>query len=72
MEEVLDPYPRPLDPQLPVVCMDEVSQVLHQEVRVPWPARPGQPARPDYAYRRAGTAHLFLITAPFAGSRTCR
>ena len=69
MEEVLDTYQRSLDPQHPVVCVDEVSQVLHQEVRAPLRARPGQPARQDYAYRRVGTANLFLITAPFAGWR---
>ena len=34
-EEVLDTYQRPLEPQHPVVCVDEVSQVLHQEVRAP-------------------------------------
>ena len=69
MEAVLDTYPRPLDPAHPVVCVDEVSQVLHQEVHTPQPARPGQPARQDYTYRRAGTANLFMITAPFAGWR---
>ena len=69
MEAVLDTYPRPLDPAHPVVCVDEVSQVLHQEVHTPQPARPGPPARQDYTYRRAGTAHLFMITAPFVGWR---
>ena len=69
MEEVLDTYQRPLDPQHPVVCVDEVSQVLHQEVRAPLPAQPGRPARQDYEYRRVGTAHLFMITAPFEGWR---
>ena len=69
MEEVLDTYQRPLDPQHPVVCVDEVSQVLHQEVRTPLPPRPGQPGRQDYEYRRMGTANLFMITAPFVGWR---
>ena len=49
--------------------MDEVSQVLHQEVRTPLPPRPGQPGRQDYEYRRMGTANLFMITAPFVGWR---
>ncbi len=69
MEEVLDTYQRPLDPQHPVICVDEVSQVLHQEVRAPLPAQPGRPARQDYEYRRVGTANLFMITAPFEGWR---
>ena len=69
MEAVLDTYQRPLDPAHPVVCVDEVSQVLHQEVRTPLPAQPGQPLRQDCEYRRAGTANLFMITAPFEGWR---
>ena len=69
MEEVLDTYQRPVDPQHPVVCVDEVSQVLHQEVRAPVPAQHGRPARQDYEYRRVGTANLFMITAPFEGWR---
>ena len=52
-----------------MVCGDEVSQVLHQEVHTPQPARPGQPARQDYTYIRAGTAHLFMITTPVTGWR---
>ena len=69
MEAVWDTYPRPLNPTHPVVCVDEVSQVLHQEVRTPLPAQPGQPLRQDYEYRRAGTANLFIIVAPFVGWR---
>ena len=52
-----------------MVCVDEVSQVLHQEVHAALPARPGRLARQDYEYRRVGTANLFMLTAPFAGWR---
>ena len=42
---------------------------LISETRQPLPARPGQPARYDYAYRRAGTANLFLFVQPLRGWR---
>ena len=41
MEDVLDVYHRPYDPERPVVCMDEASKQLIAEVRQPLPAQPG-------------------------------
>ena len=41
MEDVLDLYAEPYDPQRPVVCFDETSTQLLAEVREPLPARPG-------------------------------
>ena len=51
------------------MCVDEVSRVLHQEVRAPLPAQPSRSARQDYEYRRLATANPFMITAPFVGWR---
>ena len=45
MEDVLEVYQRPHDPDRPVVCLDETTKQLIQETRTPIPARPGQPAR---------------------------
>jgi hypothetical protein len=42
MEDVLDVYQRPHDPEHPVVCVDETSKQLVEHVRVPLPAKPGQ------------------------------
>ncbi len=70
MEQVLDTYQRPVDPNRPVVCVDEISKTLHQQVREPLPPCAGQGAREDYEYRRNGTRNLFMITAPFVGWRT--
>ena len=48
MEDVLDVYQRPYDPQRPQVCMDETSKQLVGEVTQPLPLEPGQPQRYDY------------------------
>lgn len=69
MEEVLDLYARPADPQRPRVCFDETPKQLIAETRQPLPARPGQPERFDYEYRRNGTCNLFLFFSPDDGWR---
>ena len=38
MEQVLEIYKRPYDPQRPVVCMDESPRQLIRETRLPSPA----------------------------------
>jgi DDE superfamily endonuclease len=69
MEDVLEVYTRPYDPQRPQVCLDETSKPLVAETRVPIPAAPGQPERIDYEYERQGTANLFRVFEPLAGQR---
>jgi hypothetical protein len=69
MEDVLEVYHRPHDPDCPVVCVDETSKQLIAETRVPIPAQPGKPERYDYEYERNGTANLFMMFAPLEGWR---
>jgi hypothetical protein len=69
MEEVLDLYAAPPDPQAPLVCFDEKPVVLHAPTRPSLPPRPGHPARVDYAYERVGTANAFVLVAPHMGWR---
>jgi hypothetical protein len=69
MEDVLEVYKRPYDPQRPVLCLDETSRQLLADTRAPLPCAPGQPARPDHEYERGGTANLFLAFEPLAGVR---
>ena len=69
MEEVLETYEKPYDPQCPVVCMDEQQVQLLKETRPPIPATAQHAKRVDYEYERAGTANLFMFTEPLAGWR---
>ena len=69
MEDVLEVYQRPRDPEKPLVCLDETSKQLTIEIRKPIPAEPGKPEREDYEYERNGVANLFMIFAPLEGCR---
>jgi hypothetical protein len=69
MEDVLEVYQRPHDPERPLVCLDETSKQLIKETRTPIAARSGQPARHDYEYERNGVANLFMMFAPLEGWR---
>ena len=69
MEDVLEVYHRPFDPDAPLVCLDECSKQLVGETRTPIPASPGHPARCDSEYVRNGVASLFMIFAPLLGLR---
>ena len=69
MEDVLETYEKPYDPQCPVLCMDEQPVQLLRETRVPIPATKEHSKRVDYEYERAGTANIFMFTEPLAGWR---
>ena len=69
MEDVLDLYAEPYDPDRPVVCFDETSTQLLADTRPPIPVQSGQPRRQDYEYRRGGTRNIFLTCEPLAGWR---
>ena len=64
MEEVLDMYKKPYDPQCPQVCMDEMSTQLIGEARAPLPSAPGKPLRYDTEYQSNGTANMFMAFEP--------
>lgn len=69
MEDVLDTYVQAVDPQRPLVCMDEASKQLLADTQDPLPMQPGQPERFDYEYEREGVANLFMFFAPLQGKR---
>jgi hypothetical protein len=69
MEDVLEVYHLPYDPNFPVVCMDESCKQLIGEVRDPIPSIPGRVARMDDEYVRNGVAEVFMEVEPLAGKR---
>jgi hypothetical protein len=72
MYEVLGLYAQPYDPAEPVVCLDEKSKQLLAQTRRPLPSAPGQIAKEDYEYKRAGTRNLFVAVEPKGGHREVR
>ena len=72
MEDVLEVYQQPYDPERPQVCLDEARQELHSTPKGGLPCQSGQPARQDYEYERHGTASLFLWIEPLTGRRKVR
>lgn len=69
MEDVLDVYHLPYDPDYPVVCFDESNKQLVAEKRISVPAEPGQLERYDYEYQRNGVRNLFLFFSPLVAWR---
>ncbi len=69
MEDVLDQYEQPYDPQRPLVCYDEGLKQLIEETRTRLPAKPGRVDRYDYEYRRHGVRNLNICFEPLAGQR---
>ena len=69
MEEVLDVYHAPSDPQFPLVCMDESNKQLVGEGHAPLPPAPGRGPINDHEYVRNGVAEIFLAVEPLSGRR---
>lgn len=69
MEEILDIYTQPYDPQCPQVCVDEMSTQLIGEVRAPLSLQPGKSRKYDTEYKRNGTANIFMGFEPLTGQR---
>ena len=69
LEDLLDLYAEPYDPQRPQVNFDETNKQLIKETRKPLPTQAGQVAKYDFEYERNGTANLFMFVEPQAGWR---
>lgn len=69
MYKLLALYARPYDKKYPVVCMDEKSKQLIQDVRGVIPLKPGSPTKYDSEYLRKGTRNIFVAVEPLAGKR---
>lgn len=69
MEDVIQTYLLPYDPQYPVVCFDEACKQMFGEVKPTQSARPGRHARIDYEYERKGVCHQLVMCEPLRGWR---
>jgi hypothetical protein len=69
MEDGLDVYTRPRDPQRPLVCCDESTKAQHREVVEPLPVAAGQPVRDESPSQRHGVSPLFMCCAPLENGR---
>lgn len=69
MEEVLRLYAQPYNAKRPLVCLDETSKQLIEEIRAPLPIQPGHPKRYDTEYKRNGVSNLFMAFEPLQGKR---
>lgn len=69
MEDVLDIYTRPYDPQYPKICFDERPCQLVEDLLTPLPMKPGHPLREDHEYKRKGLCELFMAFEPLAKKR---
>jgi len=69
MEDILNVYKRPYNPDEPLVCMDETTKQLVKETHHALPIEPGKAARIDYEYERNGVSNVFMFYEPFGGKR---
>jgi hypothetical protein len=69
MEDVLDIYARPYDPEYPKICFDERPCQLVKNLLAPLPMKPGHPLREDHEYKRNGICELFMAFEPLAKKR---
>ena len=70
MEDVLELYSRPYDPEFPLVCMDEQPIELHEDA---YPAiemsESNHTRRGDHEYVRKGKCCAFMAGEPLGGWR---
>ncbi len=69
MEDILETYALPYDPDIPLICMDEQPCQLLEHLLEPIPMKSGRVLREDHEYVRKGTCSIFMFTEPLAGWR---
>ena len=67
MEDVLDLYQTPYNPDIPMVCMDEKPYQLLGDVRAPLPMKSRACRKIDHEYKRNGTCSIFLFCESLTG-----
>ncbi len=69
MEQVLEVYKRPYDPDHPVICLDETAKQPVSEIRRPI-LTPDGVTLYDYEYKREGACDIYMVSEPLAGKRS--
>jgi hypothetical protein len=69
MYRLLDLYEKAYDANYPVVCVDEKSKQMIQDVLQPIKKNPGGYRLHDYEYKRKGTRNVFVAVEPQGGYR---
>lgn len=69
MEGILDVYQETFDEKRPLICMDEASRQVLEDVTPALPMKPGKPLRIDDKYERHEVRSLLLFYNPIAGWR---
>lgn len=72
MYDLLDLYQKPYDPQEPILCLDEKSKQLLEDIKQSISIKPGKIRKEDYQYKRNGTRNIFLAVEAKAGRRITR
>jgi hypothetical protein len=72
MYRLLDLYAEIYNPEYPVVCVDEKSKQMIEEIRKPIPMKPGGPEKYNYEFIRCGTRNIFVAAEPKGGRRTVK
>lgn len=60
MEDVLEVYEQPTQPECARLCLDERPCQLLDDVLIPFPMKAGKALRQDYEYKRMGTCVVFM------------
>lgn len=69
MEDILETYALPYDPEIPMVCMDEKPYQLLDHYLKPLPMKQGSARKEDFEYVRKGSCSIFVFTEPLVGWR---
>lgn len=67
MEDVLEVYERPYNPECPMLCMDEKPYQILGDVCQPLPMQPGSDMKVNSEYARNGTCSIFAVVEPLTG-----
>jgi hypothetical protein len=64
MEDILDIYALPYNPDIPLICMDEQPVQLLGDRYEAIEMKPGKPEKEDFQYMRNGICSIFMFTEP--------